>query len=470
MKLHKRAAKLVLAAIPIEPESSEEDCDDEVVDPSYKPVEEYEGPRSSSPNIVEQQRQRCEYANCSSEVFSACFKCNSFLCWNHFEDPAFANDCSKHNTSSECLMNLELNDLLMQQNTPAVNPSHVTCASHSRTLACPDPCLQKCEYLLCSGDVVTTCTSCHSFLCTAHYEDACASRDCSKHRPFSMSAISTSKSKKSHKETSREAMKRKRNTGQEYTNYKKEKVEARSMKPPCTKCRFKCIEKVNEKERQEIFDKYWGLGDSTRQKDFILYSTETVANAKKQCDECDNNTKKRGPNYAFYFEVNSKKIRVCKEFFKATLDINDRVIATVRDKVTKHGYVTEDLRGKHQKTKLLDERQEAHDFINAIPRIESHYLRAQTTREYIEGGKTLNDIFNDYKAHCVANSKKHVSKSTFCSIFHTEFNISFFVPKKDRCELCVSYENSNKEEQLAMQEEYETHLKEKKTKQRRKGC
>ena len=37
------------------------------------------------------------------------------------------------------------------------------------------------------------------------------------------------------------------------------------------------------------------------------------------------------------------------------------------------------------------------DHINTIPRIESHYLRAQSTREFIEGGKSLADLHRDYK-------------------------------------------------------------------------
>ena len=42
--------------------------------------------------------------------------------------------------------------------------------------------------------------------------------------------------------------------------------------------------------------------------------------------------KKRNNNIAFYFRLNDQKVRVCKLFFKNTLDINDRPIQTVQEK------------------------------------------------------------------------------------------------------------------------------------------
>lgn len=48
-------------------------------------------------------------------------------------------------------------------------------------------------------------------------------------------------------------------------------------------------------------------------------------------------------------------------------------------------------------------KQSVRDFINAIPRMECHYLRAQTSHVYIEGGRSIAELFS----------------------------ISFFSPKKD---------------------------------------
>ncbi|XP_072947736.1 uncharacterized protein [Epargyreus clarus] len=46
-------------------------------------------------------------------------------------------------------------------------------------------------------------------------------------------------------------------------------------------------------------------------------------------------------------------------------------------------------------------------------------------------------------------------------IFNTEFNLSFFAPKKDQCDLCESYKNVTGEDQIKLKECYEEHLKQK---------
>lgn len=51
--------------------------------------------------------------------------------------------------------------------------------------------------------------------------------------------------------------------------------------------------------------------------------------------------------------------------------------------------------------------------------------------------------------------------STFNMIFNTDFNISFFIPKKDQCDVCECYKNSNDEEKQKLYQNYEQHLKEK---------
>lgn len=58
---------------------------------------------------------------------------------------------------------------------------------------------------------------------------------------------------------------------------------------------------------------------------------------------------------------------------------------------TTDGVLEDDKRGKHgHQLTVSDEIKDgirAH--INSIPRINSHYLRAQTSREFIDGGKDI---------------------------------------------------------------------------------
>lgn len=155
---------------------------------------------------------------------------------------------------------------------------------------------------------------------------------------------------------------------------------------------------INLEARKSIFKNYLAMGDIARQLDFInQYTTEIKLKYRYPCENCNSERKMRVLNNAFCFQVDKKKIRVCKQFFKTTLDINDRVIKTVTDKTNLDGFVFEGLRGKHNnRYNMSEETDTVRKFISAIPRVESHYLRPQTTREFIEGGKTLTQLYDDY--------------------------------------------------------------------------
>ncbi|CAG9763508.1 unnamed protein product [Ceutorhynchus assimilis] len=115
-----------------------------------------------------------------------------------------------------------------------------------------------------------------------------------------------------------------------------------------------------------------------------------------------------------------------------------------------------DRRGKHGKQLVLapEIKDSVRRFISAIPTIESHYLRAQTTREYIEGGKSLADLYRDYKEE---RERHHLPIANSDG----EFNISFYAPKKDQCDQCESYKNSDQEGKARLVESYNLHLEKK---------
>ncbi|XP_039760617.1 uncharacterized protein LOC120634216 [Pararge aegeria] len=225
-------------------------------------------------------------------------------------------------------------------------------------------------------------------------------------------------------------------------------------------CRLKCSEKFTEESRRYIFNNYWQMSSLSKQRDFISKHM-TEIKPKYQYKKIFNNRKAK---HAFYLTASNEKKRVCKIFFKNTLGINDRPIRTVIAKLNLCGIVEPDLRGKHDNhgtktsSELLDR---VRKHIASIPRIESHYLRKQTTREFIEGGKTLTDLYRDYKKDCEIEGLDYVKLHIYRKVFKEDFNISFFVPKKDQCEDCVAYENANLEEKEKMNEEYTLHLKEK---------
>jgi hypothetical protein len=136
-----------------------------------------------------------------------------------------------------------------------------------------------------------------------------------------------------------------RNAGKPYTSLsiRKTEMQARKVRPACgEKCKLKCSSKIEENKRLEIFENYWSLESLKSQLEFICRSMTAVRPQYQY--------KKEGSwrqcNHAFHFVINEVNVRVCKFFFMATLDINNRVIRTVVTKLNER-FLQEDLRGKN---------------------------------------------------------------------------------------------------------------------------
>nr|CAH7748207.1 unnamed protein product [Callosobruchus chinensis] len=256
-----------------------------------------------------------------------------------------------------------------------------------------------------------------------------------------------------------------RNNGKEYVSVSKDgKVRpARTIQPPCgDKCKLQCSKKFTEEDRNLLFTEYWNLGDLQRQRDFLATNMSLVQ-PKYQYKR---DSSHRQQNHAFYFILNNQRIRVCKCFFKATLAINDRPIRTVAQKklLAPTGQIIEpDKRGRHGKHPKLDAaiKDGVRNHINSIPRVESHYARSNTTKQFIEGGKTIADLHRDYLLLCEEKKIPSVNYNMYSKIFNEEFNLSFFVPKKDQCDYCTAFEQMTTQEKASQLEEYNQHHKEK---------
>lgn len=254
-----------------------------------------------------------------------------------------------------------------------------------------------------------------------------------------------------------------RNSGKHYVSSSKSRknFDAKKIGKTCTnKCKLQCTMKIKEEDRQKIFDEFWKLGDLQRQRQFILFSMDSIKPKYQYKRENSN----RMCNNAFYFLIGENKIRVCKTYFKGTLAITDRPIRTVLHKKLESisGMISTDLRGKHDNHRKIDDaiKEAVRRHINSIPRIESHYCRKDSKKEYIEGGKTVADLHRDYVKQCEENNLPHANYLMYFRIF-SDFNISFFQPKKDMCEDCVSFTNAPEEEKEKCRESYEQHLVEK---------
>lgn len=253
-----------------------------------------------------------------------------------------------------------------------------------------------------------------------------------------------------------------RNSGKAYQSVSKSKkqISGRTMKPTCSeKCRLKCGDNIDTANRTEIFNTFWKLGDISKQRAFVGSCMKSIIPRYKYT----NAERPRNANQAFYFTVNGLPVRVCKTFYKNTLDISDKMIRTVRLKMGENGFLQEDNRGKHNHHPQIDSslKEDIKNHINSIPRIESHYVRSSTQREYIDGSKTITQLYKDFEEDQKSKNKSAGKYWTYYNIFTREYNIGFFQPKKDQCDQCLSYLNAQGTAKENLEEEYRKHLIEK---------
>ncbi|XP_050563580.1 uncharacterized protein DDB_G0271670-like [Spodoptera frugiperda] len=257
-----------------------------------------------------------------------------------------------------------------------------------------------------------------------------------------------------------------KNTGQAYTSSRGKSMPQKSIRPPCTStCRLSCSNKFTTEDRDVIFKTYWGLNSFQRQRDFLASCVKQVEpefRTIKIRKGGDVNRKCRKPNTSYFLVNRGSEIRVCKTFLLNTLAISNKPLRTVTEnKFASTSVIPTDKRGKHGKQSKLDAEtiQSVRDHINSIPRMESHYIRANSSREYIDGGLTVAELHRNYSQKRIADNKAPANYDAYHRIFNTEFNISFFIPRKDQCDVCEAFKNAVDKEPLMSS--YKLHQEEK---------
>lgn len=257
------------------------------------------------------------------------------------------------------------------------------------------------------------------------------------------------------------------NAGVEHCNRKGKIIKAKNLGPPCTdKCRMKCIDKFNNDVRKTIFDLYWGLGTHTRQRDFITKYIKIIE--KKQITISIASQSRRKKSRKYYLPINNLEIQVCQKMFLQTLAISDKVVDNVCKRLITSPVLNKDMRGKHSNRPLSikeDVKNAIRKHINSFPIVDSHYVSENTAKKYLESGLCISKMYRLYLKWILdeplTNSNNSVINATlrqYTDIFNTEFNLSFFKPKKDQCDVCKVYKLACPEEKLKQKDLYDEHL------------
>lgn len=280
----------------------------------------------------------------------------------------------------------------------------------------------------------------------------------------------TRKSRKRKRDPSKwkkNVRKDKRNRGEAYISSRNKPVPAKMVKnlKDCTRCKKRCSDNVSDEVRSSLFHNYYEL-TAEQKRLFVLSNTVKVQPKRRRDKKTPENSKKQN-SYLFYFQVNGKKIQVCKTFFLGTLCISQKTVYNVHQSSNAVGNTPTMVRhGKHTKHKIPEDVvQSVRDHIASFPKIDSHYCRADTSRSYLDSSLSVAKLYDLYKKAMEEQDQTPVKLSYYREIFCTEFNICFQKPKKDRCDVCELirlHDNDQREIDNASREEYEKHIREKK--------
>jgi len=134
-------------------------------------------------------------------------------------------------------------------------------------------------------------------------------------------------------------------------------------------CRFKCAKKFDELTRQAIHTGHWSLVDDEKHN---FYINTTITKNKSRTRRAENTMRKK-VSYSFFFFGGENKVRVCKEIYLKTLNIDAKRISNAhKSKNFVTGTPSAYRHGKHTKKTCKEFVNSIRRHIESVPVIESH--------------------------------------------------------------------------------------------------
>jgi len=251
-----------------------------------------------------------------------------------------------------------------------------------------------------------------------------------------------------------------RDKGLPYKNKKGKDIAAKVLRNvDCSRCKFQCASKISDDQRLEINKHYYSVVWE-RKKAFIcslVKANTTIVQRRGK------GVRPKTISRAYYLPGSSDdQKRVCQKFFCATLVIGRKVIEhAIANKNELGEFISKNLKkGKAPPNKTADVRVEAvRKHIRSFAQVESHYCRAKTSAKYLSPGLSICELYRLYRDDFCISEKltDPVSKGVYRRIFVTEFNLRFFVPKKDQCSVCNAYYGATGDDKESLKPNWEQH-------------
>ncbi|CAK1579995.1 unnamed protein product [Parnassius mnemosyne] len=172
-------------------------------------------------------------------------------------------------------------------------------------------------------------------------------------------------------------------------------------------------------------------------------------------------TTKRAYSTQCFFKIEDK-INVCQKFFCKTLCISQSVIHNAiknRDLIGHFKQDNDPRRRRAPTNKTPSEKvEEVRNHIRSFPSMESHYIRKDSKRMYLDCKLSIGKMYSLYVEECEKRNSKPVSEITYRRIFGNDFNLGFFKPKKDQCLICTKYARGDANSNPNLEVEYREHM------------
>lgn len=263
--------------------------------------------------------------------------------------------------------------------------------------------------------------------------------------------------------------KQKRMNGQKYEGLSRGIVcerKPREMKAGCTskyceKCSTRHCSLFSESVRKEIFYRFWQMSWDQKK----MYVTDRIECSTKKRTYVENS--RRTFSKSYYLNKETARLQVCSKMFFSTLGISESGVRKWVNfselHVTQMGpenqtkFRTEAKRNTTQGKRYETRLNYLNKWLDAIPKLESHYRRQHTTRLYFQTDfKSYKNVYEVYSKKCESLKENEISPVSFPRFMEVlkKRNYSIFKPRNDMCDTCISYESKN-----ISQEQYESHRK-----------
>lgn len=196
---------------------------------------------------------------------------------------------------------------------------------------------------------------------------------------------------------------------------------------------------------------YWGLDSEETRQQYLKNTTSMMPTARKRGLSL---TKRNYSLQYFLLSDNLCKVRVCKTMFLNTFDISENTIKKLVSDIknTETAFIFEDnednnlelVATNNNGANISDRKSLLNTFFNSLPKLESHYCRASTSKLYLGPNWLTKRALYSFYCHHFCSSHNITPMS--CTIFDMaleENNISLFKPKKDACDLCTAFDTGN---------------------------